>query len=127
MNTSRRVRLPLLILLAAATLSCSPGNKPTAVSGLEELKDKRIGVLIGSTHDHFITSRFPQAEILRLDTSPDLAVALKAGKCDAIIMDANVGRLYRRDDPGLALLAEKIFVEPLGFGFADRQAPGRFQ
>jgi len=119
MNTPRRVRLPLLILLAAAMLSCSPGVKPAAVSGLDELKDKRIGVLIGSTHDQFITSRFPEAEILRLDTSPDLAVALNAGKCDAIIMDANTGRLYRRDDPGLALLAEKIFAENLGFGFAD--------
>jgi polar amino acid transport system substrate-binding protein len=100
-------------------LSCSPGDKAAAVSGLDELKDKRIGVLIGSTHDQFITSRFPEAEILRLDTSPDLAVALNAGKCDAIIMDANTGRLYRRDDPGLALLAEKIFAENLGFGFAD--------
>ncbi len=126
MTILRRIRLPLLILLAAATVTCSPGEQPAGIAGLEALKDKRIGVLIGSTHDQFITSRFPEAEILRLDTSPDLAVALKAGKCDAIIMDANTGRLYRRDDPGLAVLAEKIFAESLGFGFVDAATRDEF-
>jgi len=91
----------------------------TVIKSLDQLAEMRIGVLIGSTHDQFITSRFPRATILRLDTSPDLAVALKAGQCDAIIMDSNTGRLYRRDDPELALLATKIFSESLGFGFAD--------
>ena len=116
----------LAALLAAASLSCSPAKERTTLSSLDELKDKRIGVLVGSTHDQFATTRFPGAEIFRLDTSPDLAVALKAGKCDVILMDANTGRLYRRDDPGLAVLAEKVFAEDLGFGFADGAVRDKF-
>jgi polar amino acid transport system substrate-binding protein len=121
MKTNRRVWLPLLLfgLAAAVFPSCSVDGGSGAVSGLDELRNKRIGVLLGSTHDQFATSRFPEAKILRLDTSPDLAVALKAGQCEAIFMDSNTGRLYRRDDPDLDLLAEKVFVERLGFGFAE--------
>ncbi|MBN1940321.1 MAG: ABC transporter permease subunit [Candidatus Aminicenantes bacterium] len=126
MKTTRRSWLPILILLAAAIPSRSAGQGAAEASVLDGLKDKRIGVLIGSTHDQFITSRFPGAEILRLDASPDLAVALKAGRCDVILMDSNTGRLYRRDDPGLGLLTEKIFAERIGFGFAEASLRDKF-
>jgi polar amino acid transport system substrate-binding protein len=124
MKTIRSIGILALIL--AATLSCSSNSKKTQISSFDELKDKRIGVLVGSTHDQFVTARFPEAEILRLDTSPDLAVALKAGKCDVILMDSNTGRLYRRDDPEMAVLAPKVFAENLGFGFSDAGVRDKF-
>jgi polar amino acid transport system substrate-binding protein len=115
-----------LLVLLAAFLSCSSAKKKTEIASLDELKNKRIGALVGSTHDQFVTARFPEAEILRLDTSPDLAVALKAGQCDVILMDSNTGRLYRKDDPEMIVLAPKVFAEDLGFGFADAAVRDRF-
>jgi polar amino acid transport system substrate-binding protein len=112
--------------IAAAVKDFSAGEEGPAFSGMADVADKRIAVMMGSTHDKYITANFPRAEILRMDNAPDLAVALKAGKCEAVIMDRNAGRLYRKDDPNLALLEEKIFVENLGFGFADARLRDEF-
>ncbi|HPN16269.1 MAG: ABC transporter permease subunit [Acidobacteria bacterium] len=105
--------------IAAAVRDSAVAGAAPAFSGLADVAEKRIAVMVGSTHDKHITANFPRAEILRMDNAPDMLAALKSGKCEAAIFDANAGRLYREDDPSLAVLAEKIFIENLGFGFAD--------
>ncbi|HQJ43402.1 MAG TPA: transporter substrate-binding domain-containing protein, partial [Candidatus Aminicenantes bacterium] len=105
--------------IAAAVRDPSFAGQAPLFSSLADVADKRIAVMVGSTHDKYITANFPRAEILRMDNGPDMLAALKSGKCEAAIFDADAGRLYREDDPTLAVLAENMFIENLGFGFAD--------
>ncbi|MHB8054659.1 MAG: hypothetical protein ACYDH3_05380 [Candidatus Aminicenantales bacterium] len=53
----------------------SGGEEGPAFSGMADIADKRIAVMMESTHDKYITANFPRAEILRLDNAPDLVVA----------------------------------------------------
>ncbi|MDD4847789.1 MAG: ABC transporter permease subunit [Bacteroidales bacterium] len=79
----------------------------------------KIAVVLGSTHDQFVTANYPDAEIIRFDNSPDLSIALKAKQCDLMLMDGFTGELYLKDDPSLAIFKENVIQEPIGFGFND--------
>ena len=49
---------------------------------LDDIKDKRIGVLLGSIHDAYATKKFPNATILQYQNSSDLVIALNTSKID---------------------------------------------
>jgi len=48
------------------------------MSSSSDLKDKRIGVLLGSVYDRFATKTYPQATVLHFDTPSDLQLAVLA-------------------------------------------------
>ena len=52
-------------------------------SSVEELKDKRIGVVTGSCFDTVAAEQFPDAKILYFNNMADMLTALKSGKTDS--------------------------------------------
>jgi len=94
------VRWALVIFLLPLSVSCrdtggSPGgsperrltNAPALMSSTADLKDKRIGVLLGSVYDRFAAKSYPQATVLQFDSPTDLRLAVQAGKVDAGLSD----------------------------------------
>jgi polar amino acid transport system substrate-binding protein len=91
-----------------------------------DLKDKKIGVLLGSAHDAWAGKNYPNATILQYRTSADVTLAVKTGKVDAAIFDEVPLRDVLRDDPSLGMLGESLFSFTVGAGF-NREATALLQ
>jgi polar amino acid transport system substrate-binding protein len=87
------------------------------LASVEDLKDKRIGVLVGSAHDTYATKNYPDATILQYKTPADVALAVKTGKVDAALFDAEPLREILRQDDSLGVLEASLFSFDVGVGF----------
>src|SRR5262249_36893008 len=89
-----------VIFLLALSVSCrdkekSRGGGPeyrlpntsAPIYSTADLKDKRIGVVLGSVYDRFATKTYPQATVLQFDSPSDVQLAVQAGKVDAGLSD----------------------------------------
>ncbi|HEX9023733.1 MAG TPA: ABC transporter permease subunit [Geobacteraceae bacterium] len=83
----------------------------------DDLKDKRLGVLLGSVHDSYATKKYPKATILQYKSPSDLILAVKAGKIDAAFYTQETLLQIIREDHELALLGKPQFSVPIGMGF----------
>ncbi|SFM34136.1 ABC transporter permease subunit [Nitrosomonas communis] len=90
------------------------GSKLTTVTNL---KNKRIAVLVGSAHDIYATKNYPDATILQYKSPADVALAVKSGKVDAALYDAEPLREIMRQDDSFGLLGDPLFTFPIGVGF----------
>ncbi len=90
---------------------------PVRMSSTADLKDKRIGVLLGSVHDTLATKNYPNATILQYESSTDLALGLMTGKVDAALSDVEPLVERMRTNPELAILGEPLISYPIGAGF----------
>jgi polar amino acid transport system substrate-binding protein len=95
-----------------------PADKQASkLASAADLKDKRIGVLVGSAHDTYATKNYPEATILQYKTPADVALAVKTGKVDAALFDAEPLREIMRQDDSLGLLGDSLFTFDVGAGF----------
>jgi polar amino acid transport system substrate-binding protein len=98
-------------------------NQDAKLVSVADLKDKRIGVLVGSAHDTYATKNYPDATILQYKSPADVALAVKTGKVDAALFDAEPLREIMRQDDSLGLLGDSLFTFGVGAGFnKDDQA-----
>ncbi len=89
----------------------------TKLSSPDDLKDKRIGVLLGSVHDTYAIKQYPRATILQYKSVSDLLLAVKSGKVDAAFYTHETLLDILRDDKELALLGKPLFSVPIAIGF----------
>lgn len=89
----------------------------TKLSSPDDLKDKRIGVLLGSVHDTYATRQYPRATILQYKSVSDLLLAVKSEKVDAAFYTHETLLDVLRNDHELALLGKPLFSVPIGIGF----------
>ena len=83
----------------------------------KDIKDKRIGVLLGSVHDKYAQKNYPDAQIFQYHSVPDMIVALTSGKVDvAIIGNVTLKDILKRNDK-IEILENDIYSFPLGVGF----------
>lgn len=117
-------KLLLLILLALVAGCSSDTDKQyrcqdnfVGYRNMNDLSEKRIGVLLGTTHDAYLSKNFPKATIVRIDSQSDMLLTLKGGKCDVIVIDGESFEAMCKDDPEVCVLDENIFDEQIGIGF----------
>lgn len=91
-------------------------EKP-GLKGLNDLSNKRIGVILGSIHDAYATKKFPKAEIMQFQNLPDMIFSLNAGKVDAVFVDQNSVREIFKNNPSLAILVKDVFSVDIAAGF----------
>lgn len=84
---------------------------------IDDLADKKIGIFTGTVQDAFIAQKYPQAKILRYESTADLMMSVKTGKIDGAMLDLITARLLIKHNPELTLLSDNIFNTPLGVGF----------
>src|SRR5687767_9934070 len=101
-------------MLGLAAGSSAAGTKLTQV---DDLKDKRIGVLQGSAHVEYVEKTWPRARLLQYGSPADLLLAVKTGKVDAGLSDAEPLREMMREDKTLGALGDTLFSFPEGVGF----------
>lgn len=82
------LRYPFIwyVLLLLCLGGCSNTGTPSdPLTSPADLKDKRIAVLQGSTHESYATEHYPRATVLQYKSVSDMMLALKSGKADAAI------------------------------------------
>jgi len=94
-----------------------PGKESRKLSSIEDINDKRIGVLLGSIHDAYATKRFPDANILQFQNISDMLTAINLDKVDAIFYDQISLKPIFNKNPELGLLADNVFLVPIAAGF----------
>jgi len=87
------------------------------LSSPDDLKDKRIGVLLGSVYDTYAMSHYPHATVLQYKSPSDLLLAVKSGKIDAGIYTRETLLEIFRGDNELGLVGDSLFAVPIGIGF----------
>ncbi|MGI6549225.1 MAG: ABC transporter permease subunit [Syntrophomonadales bacterium] len=90
---------------------------------VDDIRDKRIGVLLGTVHDTYANANYPDASLLQYKNITDLLIALKSDKVDAALINHELLRRLIRENPDLAMLGDVVYSVPIGMGFnKDNQA-----
>jgi polar amino acid transport system substrate-binding protein len=103
--------------------STAAGSENIIFSRLEDIHDKRVGIFSGTIHDAFMAKKFPDAQLFRFESTPDMMLSLTTGKIDAAMFDLITAKLLLRRTPELGLLTDDVLSMNLGVGFSkDNQA-----
>ncbi len=110
-------------LIVAVMLGCVPaGAAGEKLVNVDDLKDKRVGALQGSAHVEYVEKTWPRATLLQYNAPADLLLAVKTGKVDAALSDAEPLREMLREDKTLGVLGGALFSFPEGVGFRKENA-----
>ena len=119
----------------AATTSPKPiiagvpdGSATSKLATVNDLKEKRIGVLLGSEHDSYITRTYPNATVLQYKSPSDILLAVKSGKVDAGVYTRETLMGVLRSDNELGLVGDSLYSVPIAMGFrkGDNQMREQF-
>jgi len=118
------VMMVLLFLIILSLAGCNGGggkapevSESTKLHTMADIKDKRIGVLLGSIHDGYTAKTFPDATILQYKSPSDIILGVKSGKVDAAFYTRETLLEVLRSDAELGFLEENLFTVPIGMGF----------
>ncbi|MCX6234479.1 MAG: ABC transporter permease subunit [Bacteroidetes bacterium] len=93
----------------------------------DDIKDKRIGVLLGSIHDAYATKTYPDAEILQYQNVSDLLTALIAEKTDVAFFDqSGVPEIFKANK-SVAMLTKDLYFADIAAGFNKESSELRDQ
>ena len=104
-------------LQAAASVNLPSQTNSPQLTSVDDLKNKRIGVLQGSAHESYALTHYPDAQVLQFKSPSDVLLAVKTNKVDAALYDAEPLRGIFRQDNSYALLGEPLFSFDVGVGF----------
>ena len=105
-------------LLDSPSSTSNANQKTTLITSLDDLKNKRIGVMLGSTHDAFAHKHYPQAEILQYKGPADVLLGVKSGKVDVGIYNSVSLEEILKASPDLGLIDKPFEFSPIAFGFS---------
>lgn len=90
---------------------------------LENIETKRIGVLLGSSHEEFALSNYPKAKIFPFQSLSDMFMALNSKKVDvAFLEDPSIGEILN-DQSNIGVLKKNVFKAPIGAAFNKKNQP----
>ena len=84
------------------------------ITSVEDLETATIAVQLGTTSDLIVEWELPDASVIQMNRAPDTILELRAGRADAIVIDADVANQFIGDNPDLILLDEILAVESYG-------------
>jgi polar amino acid transport system substrate-binding protein len=116
---------PVLTGPGGAQGNASAAAAVTGTAGFrqaDDVKEMRVGVLLGSAHESFVTRDWPGAQVLTYQTTPDVVLAVRTGKVDAGISDTDPLRTVLDESPELAMFGEPVLRFDLGVGFSKQSA-----
>lgn len=93
------------------------GNTSGKLNTVDDLKDKKIGVLLGGIHDEYAHQTYPHATVMQYKSPSDLILAVKTNKIDAAFFAHESLLEMMRSDQELAILGENLYRIPMGMGF----------
>lgn len=84
---------------------------------LEDIRNKKIGVLIGSIHDKFANRDYPDADIMTFQSESDIITALKSNKVDVAFSDHIALKEVFSKNPDLTVFAANLYTAPIAAAF----------
>lgn len=106
------------IAVAVRSKTKTPAEHNSAkMKTVADLKDKRIGVLLGGIHDNYASKTYPHATVMQYKSPSDLILAVKTGKVDAAFYSHESMLEILRNDKELGFLSENLFRTPFAMGF----------
>lgn len=81
---------------------------------INEIKNKKIAVQLGSIGDTYVSENFKDAEVVRQKKYLAAAEGLKASKVDAIVMDELPAKQIIANNQGLVIIDEEITSDSYG-------------
>lgn len=106
--------LPMQSHAAAQQHAVSSTQKLTS---FDDIKDKKIGVLLGSVHDSYAHKHYPAATVMQYKSPSDLLLGVKTGKVDVGLFVHELLLDMLRQDQNLGFLGETIEIHPVAYGF----------
>ena len=92
-------------------------RKGAKIHAIQDLKNKKVIVVFGSTSESSIRSSIPNVEVLGYKNYTEAYQALKSGKADAIIADDTILLGYALKDNTVKLLPKRYSKEPYAIAF----------
>jgi polar amino acid transport system substrate-binding protein len=92
-------------------------NKILKLKSVDDVKDKRVGVLLGSTHDNYAMKNLPKATVLQYKSPSELILAVRSGKVDAAMYTYETLQEILRADKDLEIFGDTLFTSPIAMGF----------
>ncbi|MBZ0181422.1 MAG: ABC transporter substrate-binding protein/permease [Melioribacteraceae bacterium] len=93
-------------------------EKPTSLQRtINDFKNKRIGVLLGSTHDTYALNNLKEATVFQYKTPPEIVLAVKTGKVDAAIYTTETLNEIFKKESSLEIIGDTLFAVPVAMGF----------
>ena len=86
----------------------------TAITSMNDLKGKKIGVQKGSIQEGIAQANFDAANIKSLDKVTDLILDLKNNKVDAVLAEAPVAQINIQKNTGIAIADKLVVQDPDG-------------
>lgn len=135
------VAIPIILILAAWLAGGTVTNPALAnesalqdyLAGsapaldMNEIAKMKIGVLMGSVHDTYLKTHYPNAQVYQYKTYPDLLLAVRTNKVDVGFMCTETLAQMQKDDKSLVTLIPDVFSVPIGIGFNKSNTPLRDQ
>lgn len=106
----------LASLAVSAFLALSGCAEKTDITSLSQLADKTFAVPTGTAADTLVLSKFPQARFQYFNSVLDAALAVKAGKAEAVAYDEPILRNIAAKNEGLMVLPDMLTYDNYGFG-----------
>jgi polar amino acid transport system substrate-binding protein len=89
---------------------------------INDFKNKRIGVLLGSTHDTYALNNLQEATVFQYKTPPEIVLAVKTGKVDAAIYTTETLNEIFKKESSLEILGDTLFAVPVAMGFNKKNS-----
>jgi polar amino acid transport system substrate-binding protein len=116
-----------LCALVRGSSKRTPAETISKLSKEDDIKDKRIGVLLGSIHDSYATKKYPDAKILEYQNISDMLLALNSDKVDVVFYDEVSLQDVFEKNAALGTLQANVFSVPIAAGFNEESSELRKQ
>lgn len=120
----------VLLCLALGLQGCGEKERSTSLnlSDIRNLDGKDVAVVIGTVHDKYLSSHYPEITIKHLESNLDLGLAVKTGQVTASLLDYYMARKIVENNPELDILQKDVFTEEMGmiFNRDDHVLPAQF-
>lgn len=107
----------LLVLLLLLSSCSKAGDEVRVFNHIDDVRQARIGVVLGTLQDDFATNEMPDAEVVRFETEADLILSLQQKKCDVIMLDQTIFDFLKLQNPEIVQVPSDLSSEYYGIGF----------
>jgi polar amino acid transport system substrate-binding protein len=94
---------------------------------MDDVAKGRVGVLLGTVYDTYLSKNYPETEVLQYKNYPDLILAVQSKKVDSGFINCQAFKELQKENPFLVLLVDDVFSNPVGVGFNKENSALREQ
>lgn len=87
-----------------------------SISDIEDLKDKKVAVQVGTKSVTYLEENYPDIKRVEVETNNEMFMSLESGKADAVITGRPAAMVYASQSDKVKVLDYPVTEELYGFG-----------